>query len=304
MKNVFYASLAIVPWVALTLMLRWLIGVEGWPVGLVGFVSRIVSLPLLAVWILSTGTGWRRMHPRGRGGWLVLMGLVAIVINLTWFGAVRWTTATNVNLLIRTDVLFVVMIGAVLGVERIGRAHLALLPPMFLGLALLVEIHKFDLGGHLRGDLMTVVAAFAFSVNAFVIRDILLVMEEDSVAFYNHASSGLGFLGLAIVGGDFALLVDPVQMRSAWLPMIAAGVLVAVSLPLYYVALRRMDVWKLRMFMLSSPVLTAMIEWPLWGAKLTGMQCLGGAIMLAALTVLIRLEWKPAAKTKETANEH
>ncbi len=32
MRYAFYASLAIVPWVAFTLLLRFLMSVEGWPV--------------------------------------------------------------------------------------------------------------------------------------------------------------------------------------------------------------------------------------------------------------------------------
>ncbi len=301
MHNAIYASLAVIPWIVLTLMLRWLIGIEGWSVGLVGTVSRCVSLPVLGLWILSTGDGWRRLRPRGQSGWLALMGLVAIVINLTLYSAVQWTTATNVGMLIRMDVLFVVLIGSALGLERIGRAQLALLPPMFLGLALLVEIHKFDLGGHLTGDLMTVVSALFFSINAFIIRHILRVMEEDSVALYNHASSGIGFAVLGIIYGDFAVLADPAQLRSVWLPFLLVGVVVAVSLPLYYVALRRMDVWRLRMYMLSIPVLTAAVEWPLWGFKLSNLQCLGGAIILACLAALIRMEWK--MPREEPSNE-
>lgn len=292
MKNALYASLAIIPWIVLTLMLRWLIGMQGWPVGLVGTVSRCISLPILGFWILTTGSGWQRLQPQGQGGWLALMGFVAIIINLTLYSAVQWTTATNVGMLIRMDVLFVVLIGALLGLERIGRAQLALLPPMFVGLALLVEIQKFDLGGHLTGDLMTVVSAFFFSINAFVIRHIMRVMKEDSVALYNHASSGIGFAILGVVHGDFAVLADPTALRSVWLPFLLLGIVVAFSLPLYYVALRRMDVWKLRMFMLSIPVLTAAVEWPLWGLKLEPLQCLGGAIILVCLAVLIRLEWK------------
>ena len=55
-------------------------------------------------------------------------------------------------------------------------------------------------------------------------------------------------------------------------------------------ALRRMDVWKLRMYMLSAPVLTAAVEWPLWGLRLAPLQWLGAAIILGGLAVLIRIE--------------
>ena len=299
MRAAFYASLAVVPWVAVTLMLRWLISVEVRPVGLVGVLSRCVTLPVLGAWILTTGDGWRRLMPRGRGGWLLLMGTFSIAINLLWFGAVNWTTATNVSMLIRFDVVFVVLIGSLLGLERIGLGQLALLPVMFVGLALLTEIGKFDWGGHMVGDLMTVVAAFGFSVNAFVIRHILLMMDEESVALYNHAISTLGFVTLAVIGGDFARLAEVFESSGAWLPIVALGVLVAVSLPLYYVALRRMDVWKLRMFMLATPVLTAIVEWPLLGIELSMLQCLGGAIILAALALLIRMEWRLSIAAKD-----
>ena len=204
MKTVFYASLAVVPWVAVTLMLRWLISFQGWPVGLVGTLSRAVTLPVLAIWIVTVGAGWQSLRPQGRGRWLILMGLISILINILWFSAVRWTTATNVGMLIRFDVVFVVLIGSMLGLERIGLRQLALIPVMFVGLGLLIEVHKFDWGGHIVGDTMTIVTALGFSINAFVIRHIMVVMHEEPVALYNHAISMLGFIGLGLVCGDFA----------------------------------------------------------------------------------------------------
>ncbi len=295
MKTAFYASLAIVPWVAVTLLLRWLISIEGWPVGLVGTLSRLVTLPVLAIWIVAMGAGWRSFQPRGRGGWLILMGLISIVINLTWFSAVRWTTATNVGMLIRLDVVFVILIGAMLGLERIGLRQLALIPLMFVGLALLMEVQKFEFSGHIIGDSLTIITALGFSVNAFVIRHIMDVMHEEPVAFYNHSISLLGFVGLALIGGDFARAADVFASSKAWPFFVLLGVLVAVSLPLYYVALRRMDVWKLRTFMLATPVLTAIVELLLWGVRLAPLQWLGGVIILVGLAALIQMEWKNAS---------
>lgn len=295
MNAAFYAALAIVPWVAVTLFLRGLISIEGWPVGLVGTLSRCVTVPLLAAWILATGIGWRRLLPRGKGGWLLLMGVISIFINLAWFGAAKWTTATNIGMLFRFDVLFVVFIGAILGLERIGLAQLALLPVMFVGLGLLMEIGEFDWGGHVVGDVLTVAAAFGISVNAFVIRHIMQVMDEESVALYNHVISTTGFVGLVAARDDFGQAVEMVGSPNAMLAIVVLGVLLAVSLPLYYVALRRVDVWKLRMFMLTAPVLIAVVEWPLWGIELSMYQCLGAAIILAGLAALIQIERRLAA---------
>lgn len=290
MRQAFYASLAVVPWVAVTLLLRFLIREEGWPVGLVGTFSRFVAVPLLGAWILVRGAGWRRLRPGRALGWLLLMGAVSIVINVLWFAAPKSTTATNVAMLMRLDLIFVVLIGAALGLERLGAAQLTLVPLMFVGLALLSEIHKFDLGGHLVGDAMAVTASLAFAVNAFVIRYILRTMDEEAVALYNHAISMLGFAALGVACGDFARTGEVLALPRAWLPIALLGVVTAVGLPLYYVALRRMDVWKLRTYMLFAPVLTAAVEWPLWGMRLAPLQWLGAGIILGGLAVLIHIE--------------
>jgi drug/metabolite transporter (DMT)-like permease len=273
-------------------MLRWLIHLEAWPVGLVGTLSRFVTLPVLALWIVACGAGGGSLRPRGQGAWLLLMGAISIVINLTWFGALRWTTATNVGMLIRLDVVFVILIGHLLGLERIGWRQLVLLPAMFVGLGLLMEIHHFDWGGHIIGDTMTIVTAFGFSINAFVIRHIMKVMEEEPVALYNHSISMLGFIGLAFFAGDFARVSEALVSTKFLFAIVVLGVLIAASLPLYYVALRRLQVWKLRMLMLATPVLVAIVEWSLWGMSMTPPQWLGGAIILGALAALIRMEWR------------
>ncbi len=295
MRQAFYASLAVVPWVVFTLLLRFLVRMEEWPVGLVGTLSRVVTLPLLAGWILATRGGWPRLIPGRALGWLLTMGAISITINLLWFGSVWFTQATNVAMLMRLDLIFVVLIGAALGLERLGRAQLALVPLMFVGLALLSEVQKFEFGGQLVGDAMAVGAALGLASNAFVIRHILRTMDEEAVALYNHAISTLGFVALGLACGDLARTQEVFAGPAAWGPIAVLGVVAAVSLPLYYVALRRMDVWKLRTYMLSAPVLTAAIEGPLWGIRLAPLQWLGAAIILGGLAVLIRIEARSQA---------
>jgi drug/metabolite transporter (DMT)-like permease len=123
------------------------------------------------------------------------------------------------------------------------------------------------------------------------------VMDEESVALYNHVISTTGFVCLAAAGGDFARTVEVVGSPGVLFVIVSLGVLLAVSLPLYYVALRRMDVWKLRMFMLAAPVLIAVVEWPLWGVELSALQCLGAVIILAGLAALIQIERRLATDT-------
>ncbi|HIQ20351.1 MAG TPA: DMT family transporter [Planctomycetes bacterium] len=289
-----FALLSVLGMAAFTLVLR--AALETWPVGLAGVFSRVVTLAALGTWVLARGQGWRRLRPRGTLTWLALMGVVSVLINLLLFGSLKWTTATNNALLFRLDVVFVVLIGWVLGIERPGWRQLALLPLMLAGVALVGEVDRMDWAGHLPGDLMVVGAAFAFAANAFVIRHILRRMDEEAVALVNHGLSTFGFLGLAVGGGEFARMPLAGARPSAWMCLGLLGLVAAVVLPLYYAALRRMAVWKLRAWLLLTPVVVAGLEWAIWGVRPGGGQCVGAALILAGLAGLVRAEWQSAAK--------
>jgi drug/metabolite transporter (DMT)-like permease len=289
MQTLFYSAIALIPWIAITLLLRYLINIQGLSAGLVGVLSRVLCLSLLGSWILHRGAGWRRFRVRGEGARLLWMGAISTVINLAWFYSLQWTTATNVAILIRTDIVFVILIGATFRLERIRPAQLAVIPVMFVGLGLLCEIQRFDFSGHLTGDLLVVCAALAFSVNAFIIRRILTVLDPEVIAEYNHAASSLGFLAIVLLQGQFAQL--PACCTGPRAVAIAAlGVCTAVGLPLYYVALKHLPVWKLRVCMLAGPVFTGLFERWYWDLEMTWLQMLGAALILLGLAAIILID--------------
>ncbi|NQT39540.1 MAG: DMT family transporter [Planctomycetes bacterium] len=287
-----FAAAAVVSWVAFLLLMR--AAVLVWPVSLAGTYSRALSAAILLLWVVTRGSGSRRLRPRGTAGWLTLMGIVAIGINLLCFSALKWTTATNVSLLVRLDLVFVVLIGAIFRLERVGLVPLlVLLPVMLAGLALLVEIDRIEWGGHALGDLMIVASALGLAINAFVIRHIMQQMDEEAVAAINQGATLLGFIAMGLITGDFTSPPEAAGRLSAWLLIVALAVASAVSLPLYYAALRRMKIWTLRAFMLSGPVLVLAVEWWLWNVRLTTSQCAGAVLMLLALALLVRIELRP-----------
>ena len=191
--------------------------------------------------------------PGSFAGSLLVMGVVAIVLNLLWYNAMRWTTATNAALLFRLDLVFVVLIGTWLGLERIHLPQALLVLLMLAGLAVFTEVQQFDLGGHLVGDPMVVGAACGYAINAFIIRRILTAMDAMSVSLYNLSFSGLGFAAVAWARGEYAELPRVGSQATAWLWIAALGLATAISLPLYYAAFARMPVWKLRTWMLLAP---------------------------------------------------
>lgn len=282
-----YAFLAVATSTALIIVLRGTMAV--WPVGLAGTLSRIVSAGVLLFWIGWRGEGWRRLRVEGAGRPLLLMGAISIGLNLCWFAGLKWTTATNAILLFRSDLLFVLLIGALLGVEAISGIGWSVVALMLGGFALLMEVQTLDWGGHARGDALIILSALGLAANAFVIRRILLEMDGEAVAVYNHALSGLGFAVLLFLEGGRLpeqVLAQPAQ----WGWVVGFGLLAAVSLPLYYAALGRLAVWKLRVLMLLSAPLGAVVDWMLWGVVLSPAQLWGGAMLVTGASLLVFME--------------
>ncbi|NLX94795.1 MAG: DMT family transporter [Rhodopirellula sp.] len=222
--------------------------------------------------------------------WLLVMGVVSVGVNALSFTALKFTSATNLAMLFRLDLLFVVLLGAALGLERIKLWQLALLPVMLVGLVLLVGVHDFSWSPQVIGDVMVIGAAFGLAVNAFLIRHILRSIDAETVSLYNHGLSTIGFVALAVWNSEITEASPLLTSPTAWAWIAALGVTAAVSLPLYYAALHRMPVWKLRTFMLTAPLFVAVIEWPFFGLHFGALQFVGAGIVLSGLLALILLE--------------
>jgi drug/metabolite transporter (DMT)-like permease len=280
---------------AATLLMR--AALEFWPVGLAGTVSRMVSTVAIAIWALPRGTGWGRFAPRGTGGWIVLMAVIATTLTLLLFVSLRYTTATNQALLYRLDVVFVVLIGTVLGLERIGWRELLLLPVMLLGVAMVAEVRFSSLRGHMIGDLMVVAAALGLAADAFIVRHILRTLDLGVVSLMIISLPGLGFLGFMLVENELATIGDRLWNRQAWLWVVLLGLVNALFLPIYYAVLCRMPIWRLRIWMLLAPPLVAVADRVFWHTQLSAGQFVGMGLVLLGLVGVIYLERNGASVT-------
>lgn len=286
-EAVAFAMLAIVSTTAFMLVLRAVMAV--WPVGSAGTVSRIGSVVLLALWVVLRGAGPDRLRFAGVGLPLAVMGLLSIVINVAWFAGMQWTTATVAMLLFRLDLLFVLLIGAALGLERLDVTGWVVLPIMLFGLGLVMEVHRLEWSGRLVGNLLIVLSALGLAVNAFVIRRILERMDAEALAVYNHLFSGAGFVLLLLVEGFSTPAVSDI---GSWVWIPALVLTAALSTPLYYAALGRMAVWKLRALMLLTPPLAGIAEWVIWGDVLSPAQWVGAALLVGGAAALVWADWR------------
>jgi drug/metabolite transporter (DMT)-like permease len=288
MRTFAWALVAALGQTALLLVLRHVIRM--WPVGAAGAAVRMIAAVLIACCLVLPRGGWRRLAIGTQFWPLMLMGFEAIMVNVCWFGALKYTTATNAAVLQRLDLLFVLLLAAALGLEPLHRAQLLILPVLLGGAALVMRVNEFAFGGagggKLLGDCLVVVGAFFLAANAFVIRGIMRHMEEDAIGFYNMLLSVPGFLVVIAVEGKLG--PEPgysVGSALAWLGLL--GVVSATALVLYYLAMRRMYVWRLRALMLLVPLLTIVLERVLWGVTLAPLQYAGAALLIGGTGLLI-----------------
>jgi drug/metabolite transporter (DMT)-like permease len=284
MQGILFAFLTAVAWSARLLILRGAVSV--WPVGLAGMFSRFSAAVLLLLWVSFTGRGPRRLRAGQVWDLLLVMGFVASTLNILLFFGMRLTTATNATFVLRLDLLFVVLIGSLLKIERITIRGLATIPFMILGLALLMEIQKGEWGGHVAGDALIILSALGLAVNAFVIRRIMRSIDEETVAFYNMLLCAVGFGVLASFQG-LPLPKAATTSAGPWFRLLALGVSDALATALYYAALRRLQVWRLRALLLINPFMVAVVEWLWFGLEMNSVQWIGSGLLLGGVMVLI-----------------
>ena len=139
-----------------------------------GVLSRVVTVTALGMLVFVTGRGMQGFRLHGRGKAILAMGVIAIVNNVTWFLALAWTSATDVALLFRLDLVFVLLLGAVSGTERVRWQVLPVIAAMLGGLALFIGLGSSLGRDRLIGDAVAIGGAFGLALNAFVIRQGIL----------------------------------------------------------------------------------------------------------------------------------
>jgi len=291
MRTLAWAFAAALGQTVLLLILRKVMAI--WPVGVGGGAVRLMAAVIIGAMIVLRDKSWRRLRIGPMAKPLLFMGFESILVNVCWFGGMKFTTAANAAILQRLDLIFVLLIAAAMGYERLHATQWLVLPVLIAGAALVMRVHQFTLSGHMLGDCLIVVGAFFLASNAFVIRGIMRHMEEDAIAFYNMLLSVPGFLAVAAFERHAAPLGTSLAPALVWLTLL--GVVSAIALVLYYLAMRRMHVWKLRALMLISPLMTIALEHFLWQTTLQPMQYLGAGLLIGGTAALVLAELRQRA---------
>jgi drug/metabolite transporter (DMT)-like permease len=290
MRNYLYIIAATLAMAFEYLLIKAAKDVPAYLTGIVVFASAGILLAAVAPRQKAVAGAWKRFLP---GAFAV--GLIGSCCNLLWINGTRLTTVANASALGRLDVVFTLLLAALIFGEKIPRRLWSFIGISLFGVALIVQFFNLDITslGNI-GDGLIVVAAFMLSLNSFIIKRLSKSLGPVRLAAFNCAMNVLVFTVLASASGDLNKI--PELSGQTWLILLSCGFCSFVFFAGYYSGVRELPVWKVRMIALTAPVFTASGGFLFFGETISAQTFIGIVLVLAGAAALIN----PKAQTFTT----
>ena len=234
---------------------------------------------------------WRhepKLPPLRELPWLALLGMLGVFGNQVLFlWGLSYTTATNAAILMPSIPVFAAAVGALLGIERIGRWRMAGIVLAVLGALAVLDPTRFSLADdQTLGNLLILTNAFLYASFLVIQRPVL---KRVSWRWVIAGSFFFGSLGIFAVGGHELVRVDPAVLPTGvW---IAVGVVVVTTLGAYSLntwAVRRSSPTLVAAYTTMQPLLSALLAMLILGETMGANAALGFALIAGGLWLVSR----------------
>lgn len=234
---------------------------------------------------------WRhepKLPPLRELPWLALLGMLGVFGNQVLFlWGLSYTTATNAAILMPSIPVFAAAVGALLGIERIGRWRMAGIVLAVLGALAVLDPTRFSLADdQTLGNLLILTNAFLYASFLVIQRPVL---KRVSWRWVIAGSFFFGSLGIFAVGGHELVRVDPAVLPTGvW---IAVGVVVVTTLGAYSLntwAVRRSSPTLVAAYTTLQPLLSALLAMLILGETMGANAALGFALIAGGLWLVSR----------------
>jgi len=229
--------------------------------------------------------------PRGRAlAGYAFLGVLYAAMAWSFFSALQYASSGLVALLLYTYPLFVALIAAFLGFERLGRTEL-----VAIGIAaggLLLALGGDTASSRPLGITLGLAAGLIYAVYILVGSRLGDDTHPLAAAFV-VLLSGATCHGIAGSVGGFAFPTSD----SGWLAALAIGVFgAALAIPAFFAGLSRIGPTRASVLSTLEPVVTIVLGVLVLDERLGGTQWLGGLAVLAAALLLVRRPPAPDAQ--------
>ncbi len=241
--------LSVRTWIVVAALLIWLIAIGRTP-----FMPRATWPELIWVGLLFAG-----------GSTALLTAFELIPVSLAILGFYVFP-------------IFVALLSAALGHERLSPVTIVGLLAAFAGLALALDV---KVGGHLLyGLAFTSAAALAMALNIIGSGRLMRATPGPVVTFNILAIAGVGLTAAMLADGGLYL---PTGGLAGWAVFLGASTLAPISVVCLYLALEYVSGTRASMIMNGEPVLTVLFAVMLFGEAFTAVQTLGAVLVIAAI---------------------
>jgi drug/metabolite transporter (DMT)-like permease len=215
---------------------------------------------------------------------LVWLAGVAFALDLAaWHFSIRLTSVTNATLLANCAVLLVPLFSWVFLRRRVRFRTLGCGLLAFFGIVLLSSPSLHIGSERLLGDALAVLTAGFYAAYLLVMAVARERAPASSLAFASSFLSSLTLLPIVPLAGE--KLLPPAVVDWAWLIGLALISQVFGQTAIAH-ALGRIPPAQAAVGLLLQPVSAALFAWILFGESMSGLQFLGGALVLASITAV------------------
>ena len=242
--------------------------------GLLTFRS-ILGIGLIFLW-LRLGKGAVALSRNAK--WIALALGVLLTANLFFlFKAIELIAVSIAILTYFIYPLLTGILGAMTGIDRLTVTGATMALVAFLGLALIVGANPSGLA--VVGLLAAVGGALCRTGMLLITRATLKGTDARLVTWYTLWSSTLVFAVLSIWSSNWQWP----HGAPGWVAFLGIGFTTTAAILALYVSTQRIGPFRTALFMNLEPLMTAALSAVVLGDRLTPLQLLGGALMIAAL---------------------
>lgn len=222
---------------------------------------------------------------------LILLGLIGVTFYQTLFmTALKYTSVTNLALMMGISPIFTVLLGAATGQEKLRGAVIGGCMVAFGGLVLVLRYGPIQVGAAASsfvGDGLSLAASFVWGVYPILIMPLL---KKHSGLWVTAWSSVPGTLGLLIFSGTELLALQCQNITGlAWFAVLFAAIPVTVfSLLVWYLGIERLGANQVMVYMYLIPPTSIAIAYFTIGEQIGFLQLMGGAVSMMGLYLVKR----------------
>jgi drug/metabolite transporter (DMT)-like permease len=213
-----------------------------------------------------------------RETWISL-GL-GVLLTATMYGLFKAIDLVPVSIAVLTYFIYPLLtgiLGAITGIDRLTVTGAATALTAFFGLALIVGAHPVNLA--VAGLAAAVGAALCRAAGLLIARAALKAADARLVTWYTMLSSTVGFVMLSVLAWDWRWP----HGAAGWTAFVSLALAIPAGIFTLYVSTARIGPFRTALFMNLEPLLASALGVLLLGERLTAVQMLGGATMIAAL---------------------